>query len=67
MELAQAHPEQSGRFRGAHQQGFDERRRAALVAVNAAGQCGNSDGTTQVGWNIKWVNVAGGARRDILF
>jgi hypothetical protein len=28
---------------------------------NAAGQCGNSDGTTQVGWNIKWVDVAGGA------
>lgn len=28
---------------------------------NSAGQCGNSDGTTQVGWNIKWVDVAGGA------
>ena len=31
------------------------------ASPNAAGQCGNSDGTTQVGWNIKWVNVAGGA------
>jgi hypothetical protein len=28
---------------------------------NAQGQCSNSDGTTQTGWNIKWVNVAGGA------
>lgn len=28
---------------------------------NASGQCSNSDGTTQVGWNIKWVDVAGGA------
>lgn len=28
---------------------------------NAAGQCGNSDGTTQTGWNIKWVDVAAGA------
>lgn len=28
---------------------------------NSAGQCGNSDGATQTGWNIKWVNVAGGA------
>ena len=28
---------------------------------NSAGQCGASDGSTQVGWNIKWVNVAGGA------
>lgn len=25
------------------------------------GQCANSDGTTQTGWNIKWVNVAAGA------
>ena len=25
------------------------------------GQCTNSDGTTQTGWNIKWVYVAGGA------
>ena len=25
------------------------------------GKCGNSDGTTQVGWNIKWVDVAAGA------
>lgn len=30
-------------------------------SANAAGQCSNSDGSTQVGWNIKWVNVAGGA------
>lgn len=28
---------------------------------NAAGVCGNSDGTTQTGWNIKWVAVASGA------
>ncbi len=25
------------------------------------GSCSNSDGGTQVGWNIKWVNVAAGA------
>ena len=28
---------------------------------NASGQCGNLDGTTQTGWNIKWVDVAAGA------
>ncbi|HEV8691709.1 MAG TPA: hypothetical protein VGQ91_15515 [Ideonella sp.] len=28
---------------------------------NAAGECTNSDGSTQTGWNIKWVDVAGGA------
>lgn len=28
---------------------------------NSAGVCGNSDGTTQTGWNIKWVRVASGA------
>jgi hypothetical protein len=28
---------------------------------NASGQCSNSDGTTQTGWNIKWVDVAAGA------
>jgi hypothetical protein len=28
---------------------------------NASGVCGNSDGTTQTGWNIKWVDVAAGA------
>jgi hypothetical protein len=28
---------------------------------NASGQCGNTDGSTQTGWNIKWVNIAGGA------
>ena len=28
---------------------------------NSSGQCGNSDGTTQTGWNIKWVDVAAGA------
>jgi hypothetical protein len=28
---------------------------------NAQGQCTNSDGTTQTGWNIKWIDVAGGA------
>ncbi|HRI51351.1 MAG TPA: hypothetical protein PLW65_14320 [Pseudomonadota bacterium] len=28
---------------------------------NSAGVCGNSDGKTQTGWNIKWVAVASGA------
>jgi hypothetical protein len=28
---------------------------------NASGVCGNTDGTTQTGWNIRWVNVASGA------
>ncbi len=28
---------------------------------NSAGQCGNLDGSSQTGWNIKWVDVAGGA------
>lgn len=28
---------------------------------NSSGVCGNSDGTTQTGWNIKWVDVAAGA------
>ena len=28
---------------------------------NSAGQCGNSDGGTQTGWNIKWVRAASGA------
>jgi hypothetical protein len=28
---------------------------------NASGECTNSDGTTQTGWNIKFVDVAGGA------
>ncbi len=28
---------------------------------NGSGTCNNSDGTTQVGWNIKWVDVAAGA------
>jgi hypothetical protein len=32
-----------------------------LPVPNAAGQCTNSDGTTQVGWNIYWVGVAAGA------
>jgi hypothetical protein len=30
-------------------------------APSAGGQCSNSDGTTQTGWNIKWVDIAGGA------
>ena len=29
--------------------------------ASAAGTCSNSDGTTQTGWNIKWVDVAAGA------
>lgn len=28
---------------------------------NSSGQCGNSDGTAQVGWNIKWIRAASGA------
>ncbi len=28
---------------------------------NSSGQCGNSDGTSQSGWNIKWVRTASGA------
>lgn len=28
---------------------------------NSAGQCGNTDGTSQTGWNIKWVRAASGA------
>lgn len=36
--------------------------RAKKNAVpNASGVCGNTDGSTQTGWNIKWVNVASGA------
>lgn len=31
------------------------------AAPNASGVCTGSAGKTQVGWNIKWVNVAGGA------
>lgn len=29
--------------------------------ANSAGQCGAIDGSTQTGWNIKWVDIAGGA------
>lgn len=28
---------------------------------SSGGSCSNSDGSTQVGWNIKWVDVASGA------
>jgi len=28
---------------------------------NSSGVCGNTDGTTQTGWNIKWVDIASGA------
>jgi hypothetical protein len=31
------------------------------AAPNAAGQCSNSGAGTQTGWNIKWVDIAGGA------
>jgi hypothetical protein len=31
------------------------------AAPNSSGVCGNSDGTGQTGWNIKWVRVASGA------
>ncbi|MBL9103094.1 MAG: hypothetical protein JNL82_19265 [Myxococcales bacterium] len=31
------------------------------AVANASGVCGNLNGTTQTGWNIKWVRVAAGA------
>jgi hypothetical protein len=31
------------------------------AAPGAGGVCGNSDGTSQTGWNIKWVRAASGA------
>ena len=31
------------------------------AVANAAGVCGNSDGSTQTGWNIKWVASAAGS------
>ena len=31
------------------------------ASPNASGQCGDLDGSTQVGWNIKWVDIAAGA------
>jgi len=31
------------------------------AVANSAGVCGNSDGSSQTGWNIKWVRVASGA------
>jgi len=31
------------------------------AVANASGVCGNTDGGTQTGWNIKWVRAASGA------
>jgi hypothetical protein len=31
------------------------------AVANSAGVCGNADGGTQTGWNIKWVRAAAGA------
>ncbi|MBC3831680.1 hypothetical protein H8K33_09185 [Undibacterium amnicola] len=31
------------------------------AVANSGGQCSNSDGTAQTGWNIKWVRAASGA------
>jgi len=31
------------------------------ASPNSAGQCSNSGAGTQTGWNIKWVDIAGGA------
>jgi hypothetical protein len=31
------------------------------ASPNASGVCGNSDGSSQTGWNIKWVRAASGA------
>jgi hypothetical protein len=41
--------------------GGSQRAKKNPKTPNAQGQCSNSDGTTQTGWNIKWVNIAGGA------
>ena len=40
--------------------GTSSRQKKNAVA-NSSGQCGNSDGTAQVGWNIKWIRAASGA------
>lgn len=31
------------------------------ASPNSSGVCGNSDGSTQTGWNIKWIDIASGA------
>jgi len=31
------------------------------ASPNSQGQCGNLNGSSQTGWNIKWVDVSGGA------
>ncbi len=31
------------------------------AVANSSGVCGTTDGTTQTGWNIKWVDAGGGA------
>lgn len=31
------------------------------ASANSAGVCGNSDGSSQTGWNIKWIRTAAGA------
>ncbi|MEK8034132.1 hypothetical protein AACH06_25180 [Ideonella sp. DXS29W] len=31
------------------------------ASPNSGGQCGNLNGSSQTGWNIKWVDVGGGA------
>ena len=36
-------------------------RNQKTASPNASGQCANSGAGTQTGWNIKWVDVAGGA------
>ncbi len=36
-------------------------RKKKNATPNSSGVCGDSDGTTQTGWNIKWVDVASGA------
>ena len=40
--------------------GASARYRKNAIA-GSTGTCGNSDGTTQTGWNIKWVRAASGA------
>lgn len=36
-------------------------RNKKTATPNATGQCTDSDGNTQTGWNIKWIDVAAGA------
>lgn len=39
----------------------NSKRTVKNAVPNSSGVCGNKDGSTQTGWNIKWVDVASGA------